>query len=113
MSGRSKVLNLGDELPKLTEKECEALILVHPYCDAMSQREAAEELCIALSSFKDRLRGVYNKVPWLKQDIQNKREQLSKIRKSISRPVRLGDMACIGNDGANDTLYDEKIIRKF
>lgn len=113
MSGRSKVLCLGDEFPKLTEKEAEALILVHPYCGALSQREAADELCISLSSLKDRLGNVYRKIPWIRKDMTHKREQLAKIKRSIARPTRMGDMTCIGSDGVNDTLYDEKILRKF
>lgn len=113
MSGRSKVLCLGDAFPRLTEKEAEALILVHPYCDAMSQREAADELCIGVGSLKDRLSNVYRKVPWLRKDMMHKREQLARIKRSIARPTRMGDMTGIGSDGITDTLYDEKILRKF
>ena len=113
MSGRSKLIDLGDEFPRLTEKERDALIYVHPYLDGMSYREAAKELCIALSSLKDRLNSTFKKIPWLQDDMRQKRLAEAQKRRNLRNPVRLGNMTGIGNDGSTDTFFGERIVEKF
>jgi predicted DNA-binding protein YlxM (UPF0122 family) len=113
MSGRGPLTRLGTEFPKLTEKERDALICIHPYLDALSQTEAAEHLGISRDALRDRLARVYKRIPWLRDDIRKKREALARQRRSIRRPARFGDMSSIGSDGVHDTFHDEVILRKF
>ncbi len=113
MSGRTKLMIIADDLPKLTEKEIEALLLVHPYADAYSHQEAANILGITKGSLESRLSTVFEKMPWLQEDMNRKRSEEAAIRRSIRQPVRFGDMSSLGSDGEYDTFCDEKIVRKF
>ena len=113
MSGRGPLTRLGKEFPKLTEKERDALICVHPYLDALSQTEAAEHLGISRDALRNRLTAVFKRIPWLQEDIRMKRAEIAAQRRSISRPARFGDMSSIGSDGVHDTFHDEVILRKF
>ena len=113
MTGRGPLIRLGKEFPKLTEKERDALICIHPYLDALSQTEAAEHLGISRDAIRDRLARVFKRIPWLQKDIQRKRAALAKQRRSLSRPARFGDMSSISNDGTHDTFNNEVILRKF
>ncbi len=113
MSGRSKLISLGKEFPRLTEKERDVLIMVHPYLDALSHAEAAVELCIGKTAVECRLRNIYKKIPWLQEDMRRKRTEEAAKRRSIRNPIRLGNMSGMGNDGTHDTLFGEKIIGKF
>ena len=106
-------MELGKEFPKLTEKERDALILVHPYLDGMTNGEAAAELGISVSALQERLCRAYKRIPWLKADMKMKREHITAIKQSIRRPSRFGDMSSISNDGTHDTFNDEVILRKF
>ena len=113
MSTRGPLVDLGEQFPKLTEKQRDALICVHPYLDDLSHNEAAKELGISRTSLEDRLQGAFKRVPWLQRDMRRKRSEEAAKRRSIRNPIRLGDMRGMGNDGTNDTLFDEKIVRKF
>ena len=112
-STRGALIDLGEEFPKLTEKQRDALICVHPYLDGLSHNEAAQELGISRASLEGRLQGVFKRVPWLQEDMKRKRTEAAKIRRSIRNPIRLGDMSGIGNDGTHDTFFGEKIVSKF
>lgn len=112
-STRGPLVDLGDEFPKLTEKQRDALICVHPYLDGLSHKEAAEELGISRASLEERLQGAYKRVPWLQEDMKKKRAELTARKESIRRPIRLGDMSGIGSDGTTDTFFGEKIVEKF
>ena len=113
MTPRGPLIDLGEEFPKLTEKQRDALICVHPYLDGLSHKEAAEELGISRASLEGRLQGAFKRVPWLQEDMRRKRSEEAKKRRSIRDPIRLGDMSGMGNDGTNDTLFGEKIVSKF
>lgn len=113
MSGRTKLIDLGKEFPKLTEKERDALICVHPYLDGLTHREAAFELCISRASLEGRLHNTFKKIPWLQEDMKKKRTEEAAKRKSIRSPIRLGDMSGISSDGTVDTFFGEKIVEKF
>ena len=113
MSGRSKLVSLGQEFPTLTEKQRDVLICVHPYLDDLSHREAAIELGISRSSLEDRLRLAFKRIPWLQDDMRQKRKEEAEKRRSLRNPVRLGNMNGIGNDGGTDTFFGEKIMEKF
>lgn len=115
MSSRTRgpLIDLGEEFPKLTEKQRDALICVHPYLDGLSHKEAAQELGISRDSLEGRLEGAYKRVPWLQEDMKRKRAKVTAQKESIRRPIRLGDMSSIGNDGTNDTFFGEKIVEKF
>lgn len=113
MSGRTRLLDLGPDLPMITEKEREVLLLVHPYADAWSHKEAADILSITRSSLEGRLRTVFKKIPWLQADMKRKRTEEADKRRSIRQPVRFGDMSGLGSDGEHDTFCNEKIIGKF
>ena len=112
-STRGPLIDLGEEFPKLTEKQRDALICVHPYLDDLSHSEAAQELGITRTSLEDRLQGAYKRVPWLQEDMRKKRAELAARKQSIRRPIRLGDMSGIGNDETHDTFFGEKIVGKF
>ena len=112
-STRGPLIDLGEEFPKLSEKQRDALVCIHPYLDGLSYSEAAEELGISRNSLKGRLQGVYKKVPWLQEDMKRKRAELTARKQSVRRPIRLGDMSGIGSDGTTDTFFGEKIIGKF
>lgn len=113
MSGRTKFMDLGDEFPKLTEKEGEVLIAVHPYLDGLTYTEAAEELGISRDALQMRLRNVFKKIPWLQKDIAEKRKRETEIKESIRRPQRFGDMSGVDSDGRYEYFYGDKIVRKF
>ncbi len=113
MSTRGPLIDLGKEFPKLTEKQRDALICVHPYLDGLSHDEAAQELSISRASLESRLQGAYKRVPWLQEDMKRKRAELTARKQSVRRPLRLGDMSGIGNDGTHDTFFGERIIGKF
>ncbi len=113
MSGRTKLIDLGKEFPRLTEKERDTLICIHPYLDDLTHIEAAQELSISKSSLEGRLQNIYKKIPWLQEDIRRKRKEESSKRRSLERPARFGDMSGIGNDGTADTFFGEKIVEKF
>ena len=113
MNTRGPLIDLGEQFPKLTEKQRDALICVHPYLDGLSHKEAAEELSISRASLEDRLQGAYKRVPWLQEDMKRKRAELTAQKQNIRRPIRLGNMSGIGSDGTVDTFFGEKIIRKF
>ena len=115
MSSRTRgpLINLGKEFPKLTEKQRDALICVHPYLDGLSYKEAAQELGISKDSLAGRLQGAFKRVPWLQEDMKRKRAELTARKESIRRPIRLGDMSGIGSDGTHDTFFGEKIVSKF
>ncbi len=113
MSTRGPLVDLGNDFPKLTEKQRDALICTHPYLDGLSHNEAAQELGISIDSLKGRLQGAYKRVPWLREDMKRKRTEAAKIRRSIRNPIRLGNMSGIGNDETHDTFFGEKIIGKF
>ncbi len=113
MSTRGPLVDLGEQFPKLTEKQRDALICVHPYLDGLSHNEAAQELGVSRASLESRLQGVYKRVPWLQEDMKKKRAELTARKQSIRRPIRLGDMSGIGNDGTHDTFFGEKIVGKF
>ena len=112
-STRGPLISLGEEFPKLTEKQRDALICVHPYLDGLTHNEAAQELSISRASLEGRLQGAYKRVPWLQEDMKRKRSEEATKRRSIRNPIRLGDMSGIGNDGNSDTFFGEKIIGKF
>jgi DNA-binding CsgD family transcriptional regulator len=113
MSTRGPLLNTGDGLPKLTAKEREVLLLVHPYAKGMSLGQAAMHLKISRDGVKDRLNGIYKRIPWLHDDILQKRKELTRTKQSIRRPSRFGDMSMISNDGDHDTFNNEVIVRTF
>ncbi len=113
MSGRTKLIDLGKEFPRLTEKERDALICVHPYLDGLTHREAAFELGISRPSLEGRLQNAFKKIPWLQEDMKRKRTEEAAKRKSIRSPIRLGDMSGIGDDGTTDTVFGEKIVGRF
>ncbi len=113
MNTRGPLIDLGEQFPRLTEKQRDALICVHPYLDGLSHNEAAEELSISRASLEDRLQGAYKRVPWLREDMKKKRAELTARKQSIRRPIRFGDMSGIGNDGTYDTFFGEKIVEKF
>ncbi len=113
MTPRGPLIDLGKEFPKLTEKQRDALICVHPYLDGLSHNEAAQELGISRASLEGRLQGTYKRVPWLQEDMKRKRTEAAKVRRSIRNPIRLGDMSGIGSDGTTDTFFGEKIVGKF
>ncbi len=113
MTPRGPLIDLGEEFPKLTEKQRDALICVHPYLDGLSHKEAAEELGISRDSLEDRLQGAYKRAPWLQEDMRKKRAKLTARKESIRRPIRLGDMSGIGSDGTTDTFFGEKIVEMF
>jgi predicted DNA-binding protein YlxM (UPF0122 family) len=106
-------MDLGAEFPKLTERQRDALICVHPYLDGLSYSQAAEHLGISRDALKDRLEAAFKRIPWLQEDMQMKRSQIAAQRRSIRRPNRFGDMSMIGNDGLHDTFHNEAIVRKF
>lgn len=112
-STRGPLIDLGEEFPKLTEKQRDALICVHPYLDGLSYKEAAQELGISRDSLAGRLQGAFKRVPWLQEDMKQKRTEAARIRRSIRNPIRLGDMSGIGSDGTHDTFFGEKIVGKF
>lgn len=113
MSIRGPLIDLGEEFPKLTEKQRDALICVHPYLDGLTHNEAAQELGISRASLEGRLQGAYKRVPWLQKDMKRKRAELTARKQNIRRPIRLGDMSGIGNDGSTDTFFGEKIVETF
>ena len=99
-------MELGDVFPKLTVKEGEILIMVHPYLDGLSRRDAAEELGISVTAVQQRLSNVFKKIPWLKVDMAEKRVEDNRKKESLRRPRRLGDMEVL-------EYGDDKIVRKF
>ncbi len=113
MTVRGPLIDLGNDFPKLTEKQRDALICVHPYLDGLSHREAAHELGITRASLEGRLQGAFKRIPWLQEDMRRKREEGAKARHSLRNPIRLGDMSAIGNDETHDTFFGEKIVGKF
>lgn len=113
MSGRSKLINLGKEFPKLTEKERDALIMVHPYLDGLTYTEAARELGISRDAVQSRLRNIYRKIPWLQEDMAKKRKEENGKKESLRRPLRFGDMSGIESDGDDEYFYGDKIIQRF
>ncbi len=113
MSGRGPLLSAGDGLPKMTAKEREILLLIHPYAGGLSLGQAAAHLKISRYAVKSRLDGIYKRIPWIHDDILKKRKQLTYIKQSIRRPFRFGDMSSISNDGTHDTFNNEVILRKF
>ena len=113
MSTRGPLIDLGEQFPKLTERQRDALICVHPYLDGLTHSEAARELGISRATLEGRLQGAYKRVPWLQEDMRKKRAELTARKQSIRRPIRLGDMSGIGNDGTTDTFFGEKIVGKF
>ena len=113
MSTRGPLIDLGEQFPKLTERQRDALICVHPYLDGLTHSEAAHELGISRATLEGRLQGAYKRVPWLQEDMRKKRAELTARKQSIRRPIRLGDMSGIGNDGTTDTFFGEKIVGKF
>ncbi len=113
MSGRTGFMDLGDVFTNMTEKEGEALIAIHPYLDGLSQREAAEELGISRDALQQRLKNIYQKIPWLREDIAKKRTGEAQKRRNLSRPMRFGDMSGIESDGDDEYFYGDKIVRKF
>ena len=113
MSGRSRLVDLGEEFPRLTEKEIDALICVHPYLDGLTHVDAALELGISKSSLEGRIHNAFKKIPWLQEDMKKKRAETANRKRRIRNPIRLGDMSSVGNDGTNDTFFGEKIVGKF
>jgi hypothetical protein len=113
MSTRGPLIDLGLDFPKLTERQRDALICVHPYLDGLSYSKAAEHLGISIDALKERLQNAFHRIPWLQEDMRVKREQMAAQRRSIRRPSRFGDMSMISNDGDHDTFHDEVILRKF
>lgn len=114
MSGRSRLLDhVSKEIPRLTEKERDALIAVHPYIDGMTHREAADYFCISVHALQCRLQRVYHKLPWIQNEMRRIRELEAQRRKSLRRPIRIGDWDDLGSDGVVDTLNNERIVRKF
>ena len=112
-STRGPLIDLGEEFPKLTEKQRDALICVHPSLDGLSYKEAAQELGISRDSLAGRLQGAFKRVPWLQEDMKRKRTETAKIRRSMRNPIRLGDMSGVGSDGNTDTFFGERIMEKF
>ncbi len=113
MSGRTKLIDLGKELPRLTEKEAEALLLVHPYVDGNTHKQAALLLGITKASLEDRISNAFKKIPWLQEDMKQKRAELAARKQNIRRPARLGNMSGISNDETHDTFFGEKIVEIF
>jgi len=113
MSTRGPLIDLGEEFPKLTEKQRDALICVHPYLDGLTHKQAASLLNISKVSLESRLKGIYKRIPWLQEDMKRKRKEITAQKESIRRPTRLGDMSGIGDDGITDTFFGEKIVGKF
>ncbi len=113
MTVRGPLVDLGNDFPKLTEKQRDVLICVHPYLDGLSHSEAAVELGISKATLEGRLQGAYKRVPWLQEDMRKKRAELTARKQSIRRPIRLGNMSGIGNDETHDTFFGEKIVGKF
>ncbi len=113
MSGRTKLIDLGKELPKLTEKEAEALFLVHPYVDGNTHKQAAVLLGITKASLEDRISNIFRKIPWLQEDMRRKRAELTARKQNIRRPTRLGDMSGISNDETHDTFFGDRIVERF
>jgi len=113
MAARGPLIDLGKDFPKLTERQRDALISVHPYLDGLSHDGAAKELGISRSTLEGRLQGAYKRIPWLQEDMRCKRKEMAKRRRSLRNPVRLGDMSGMGNNESHDTLFGEKIVEKF
>lgn len=113
MSKRGALIELANDLPKLTEKQMEALICVHPYLDGLSHKEAAEHLGISKNTLTGRLIQAYKRIPWLQDDMARKRKEETAKKESLRRPNRMSDLYMIGSDGKNDTYHGERILRKF
>lgn len=113
MSKRGVLIELAADLPKLTERQMEALICVHPYLDGLSHKLAAEHLGISTAGLQARLKQAYKRIPWLQEDMARKRKEETLKRQSLRRPNRMSDLYMIGSDGKNDTYHGEKILRKF
>ena len=111
MSGRTALLS--KEFYGLSSKEAEVLLLVHPYVDGLTHRQAAKLLGITKASVEDRLRNVFRKIPWLQEDMKRKRLELTARKESIRNPSRFGNMNGIDNDETHDTFFGEKIVEKF
>lgn len=113
MSVRGKLIKLAEDLPKLTEKQTDALICVHPYLDGLSHMEASEHLGISRSGLQARLKQAYKRIPWLQEDMARKRKEETAKKQSLRRPNRFSDLHMIGSDGKYDTYHGERIVRKF
>ena len=113
MTTRGPLIELGKGFPKLTERQIDALVCVHPYLDAMTYEEAAAELGISKKALAGRLRGAFKRIPWLQAEMARQRKEESRKRRSLHSPARLGDMNGIGNDETHDTFFGEKIVEKF
>ena len=113
MNGRSKLINLGDEFPRLTEKERDVLIVVHPYLDGMTWEEAAIELGISVNAVGSRMTSIYKKIPWLQEDMRAKRAEINNIKRNIEYPIRLGNFKEVSCGVDGETFCGKKILRKF
>jgi hypothetical protein len=110
---RGKLIELAKGLPKLTAKQQEVLMCIHPYCGGMTYKEASVVLCVSLSAISYRMAGIFKRIPWLQEDIARKRVDETMKRESLRRPNRFSDMYMIGTDGVYDTYHGERILRKF
>lgn len=113
MSVRGKLKEIATDLPKLTEKQIEILLCVHPYADGRTHKETAAHLNISANAVADRIKGIFKKIPWLRDDMARKRVEENRKKESLRRPNRFNDMYMIGNDGKCDTYHGERILRKF
>jgi len=110
---RGKLMEIAKDLPKLTWKQIQILLCVHPYGEGMTHKEAARYLNVSPTAIADRLRGIYKRIPWLQADMKKKRIEETAKKQSLRRPNRFNDMYMIGNDGTHDTYHGERILRKF
>lgn len=109
----SRTALLGEEFYKLSQKEVEILLLVHPYLDGLTHRQAAMILGITKCSVEGRLHNAFQKIPWLQEDMKRKRSELTARKESIRSPTRFGDMRGVSNDETHDTFFGKKIVEKF
>ena len=113
MSVRGRLIELAKDLPKLTAKQREVLICVHPYLGGMTHKKTAKLLCVSQSAIEDRLAGIFKRIPWLQADMRRKRKEEAVKRESLRRPNRIWNAKLLSNDGLYDTFHGERIVRKF
>jgi len=113
--GKIITIQNGDRTLLLTEKEMEVLVMYHPLVDNMNCREIGEELGIKESAVKGRLKNIYERNPWLKEEIKiGKKNMTTKIRNTRRHIRRMGNMSTISSDvSGNEIFLGQKIVRKF
>jgi len=107
------MIELAKDLPKLTSKQMEILLCVHPYAGDMKHKEAAALLGISINAVTERLKGIYSRISWLQKDMAIKRHEENIKKESLRRPNRFSDLYMIDNDGTHDTYHGIRILRKF